>query len=185
MALRRSLGAAASAAALVFAFASCAPEPTAPAAAPNAGLIGGLLGTVGDVTGSLLSCNVTTAYSAAQDIGPAGGTLRVGPHALVVPPGALAQTVHISAYAPAGSTVRVQFQPEGLHFAAPTALRMSYQSCGLVPSLLLQIVYVDDSNDSVLEVLPSLTDVLTRTVTGKVSHFSSYALAYGFTGSGM
>lgn len=185
MSLRRSLGAAASAAALVLAFASCAPEPTAPVAAPSTGLIGGTLGTVGDATGSLLSCQVTTAYSAEQDIGPAGGTLRVGPHTLVVPAGALSQTVHISAYAPTGSTVRVQFQPQGLHFASPTKLTLSYQSCGLVPSLQLSVVYVDDSNDQILEVLPSLTDIFTRTVTGKVSHFSSYAIAYGFTQDGM
>ena len=68
----------------------------------------------------------------------------------------------------------------GLKFSQPTALTLSYRDCGLTGSLLgsvlLDVVYVDDKQ-SVLEILPSLNNLVGRTVTGRVDHFSGYALA--------
>ena len=169
------------AAALLFAFGfgSCTAADRAPtatsASAPRAP--GDLLGLDLNVAGlQLLSCKVTQSYSASKTIGPAGGSLKVGPHTLTVPAGALSQEVLISASAPAGQTVQVHFEPEGLRFALPTSLTMSYSQCGLVDGLLLRVVYVNDQQ-SILEVLPSIANLLNRTVTGKVGHFSNYALA--------
>lgn len=156
--------------------------PSAIAAAPAAGqqqLLGLPLGDVpliGGLAQGLLSCNVTRSYSASQTIGSAGGVLKVGPHTLVVPKGALAANTLISASAPSGGTVQVHFEPSGLRFATPTALTMSYQDCGLVQGLLVKVVYVD-SRSNILEVLTSLPNLLDRTVTAPVSHFSNYALA--------
>src|SRR2546430_14462801 len=45
----------------------------------------------------LLQCSVMPSQSVKQTIGPAGGTLKIGPHILVVPPGALATRVTIAA----------------------------------------------------------------------------------------
>ena len=156
--------------------------------APNASLLGGLLGgvtstvtgTLGGVTGGLISCNVRQTSYGAEWIGPSGGIVRVGPHALVIPSGALRSYTRITATAPKGNTVLVDFEPHGLKFAKPTALSLSYKECGLTGTLLggllLDVVYVDDSK-SILEVLPSLNDLLNQRVIGRVDHFSGYALA--------
>ncbi len=167
---------------------SCADDhapPTAPPVtqiAPDPSLIGDLLGgvtgTVGGLANSLglVSCNVRTTYSASAEIGPSGGVLWVGPHRLYVPPRALSETVRISAVAPRGNYVQVQFEPEGLEFQRPTMLSLSYQDCSLLSPFRLRIVYVDDSFD-ILEVLPTVTNVFTRTANAPVDHFSRYMLA--------
>lgn len=154
------------------------------AGTPNANLLGGLIdgltGTLGGVTGGLISCDVKeTTYGAAW-IGPSGGVVRVGPHALVIPRGALTSYTRIRGTAPKGKTVLVDFEPHGLKFAQSTALALSYKECGLTGTLLggllLDVVYVDD-RQSILEVLPSLNDLLNQRVIGRVDHFSGYALA--------
>jgi hypothetical protein len=164
--------------------ASCADDhapPTAPIA-PNPSLlgdvIGGVTGTVGDLADGLglVSCNVKKTYSASQVIGPNGGLLRIGPHQLYVPPKALKANVRISAEAPAGKYVQIAFEPQGLKFERKTALTMSYAECSLLSPLKLKIVYVNDRYE-ILEVLPTLTSVLTRTATAPVDHFSRYMLA--------
>lgn len=152
---------------------ACAPDaPTQPSASPNTDLIGSTTGTVN----GLVACSVTQSYSSSAKIGSAGGTLRVGPHTLVVPKNALGTTVKISATAPAGDIVQVHFEPAGLQFARSTSLSLSYEQCGLQLLPPLKIVYIDD-NRSVLEVLLSSINLLNQTVTGKVDHFSNYALA--------
>src|SRR5689334_21040526 len=84
---------------------------TPPPAPPQADLIGGVLRATG-----LVRCTPMPTATATQTIGSLGGVLRVGPHVLVVPPGALDQAVTITATAPSGNVNFVQFQPEGLHF---------------------------------------------------------------------
>jgi len=165
------------------------------AGAPDAALLGGLLGglgeTVGTLTGTvdgvlkttatgLISCNVSETRYGSAWVGPSGGVVRVGAHSLVIPRGALKSYTRITATAPKGSTVLVDFQPHGLKFEVPTALTLSYRECGLVGNLLgglvLDVVYVDDKQ-TILEILPSLNDLLGQRVTGRVDHFSGYALA--------
>lgn len=166
---------------------SCADNhapPTAPVApmAPNPSLlgdlVGGVTGTVGDLADGLglVSCNVRKTHSASQVIGPTGGVLKVGPHSLYVPPKALTQNVRISAVAPKGKYVQIKFEPEGLEFQRKTALTMSYAECSLLSPWHLKIVYVNDDLQ-ILEVLPTLVSVLTRTATAPVDHFSRYMLA--------
>ena len=156
--------------------------PAAPAMAPDPSLLGDLLGgvtgTVGDLANTLglASCDVRTTHTASAEIGPMGGVLWVGPHRLVVPPYALREKVRISAIAPKGPYVQIQFEPEGLEFRRSTLLSMSYAECGLLSPLHLRIVYVNDKLE-ILEVLPTLTSVLTRTANAPVDHFSRYMLA--------
>jgi hypothetical protein len=102
--------------------------------------------------------------------------LRVGPHSLYIPPGALRGVETITATAPAGRLVEVQFQPHGLQFERPATLTMSYRHCGLLGKILPRIVYADE-NRNILEVLLSLPNLLTRTVSAKTDHFSSYLVA--------
>jgi hypothetical protein len=167
---------------------SCADDhapPTAPAAAPiapNPSLLGdvvnGVTGVVGGTANSLglVSCDVKKTYTASATIGKSGGTLGIGPHRLTVPRNALNHDVRISAVAPKGRHVQIKFEPEGLEFRRPVALTMSYAECSLLSPLHLKIVYVNDQLE-ILEVLPTVTSVLTRTATAPVDHFSRYMLA--------
>ncbi|MGQ0715675.1 MAG: hypothetical protein ACT4PJ_18405 [Gemmatimonadaceae bacterium] len=166
---------------------SCADDsapPTAPVAqvTPEPSLIGDLLGTttntVGDLANSLslVSCNVTKTHRASAEIGPEGGTLKIGPHHLVIPPKALRKTVRIRAEAPKGEYVQIEFEPQGLEFRRSTSLTMSYAECSLLSPLSLKIVYVNDQLE-ILEVLPTLVNLLTQSATAPVDHFSRYMLA--------
>jgi hypothetical protein len=157
-------------------------EPVAPAIAPDPSilgdLVGGVTGTVGGLVDQLglVTCDVRTTHTASADIGVMGGTLWIGPHRLVVPPYALRERVRISAVAPKGQYVQIQFEPEGLQFRKPTLLTMSYSECSLLSPLRLKIVYVNDRLE-ILEVLPTVTSILTRTANAPVDHFSRYMLA--------
>lgn len=158
------------------------PSPAAPILPPTAtaDVVGGddddlVEGLLSPVTG-LLSCRTRVAYASSAVIGAAGGTLNVGPHQLIVPRNALRAPTRISASAPRGQYVEVQFQPEGLRFERPVAIALSYKHCGLVRGIFLKVVYVD-SQRSILQVLPSLPDLFNRRVFGKTDHFSGYMLA--------
>jgi hypothetical protein len=150
--------------------------PTGVAAAPQpqADLIGGLLGGTG-----LLSCSNLPYDSMTKVIGPAGGSLRVGPHSFFIPSGALGQQTTITMVLPTGQHVNaVRFKPAGLQFAKPTYLTMSYANCSLLGWLLPKhIAYVDD-NLNILYYLLALPNIFNQTVTGRVNHFSEYAMAW-------
>lgn len=126
----------------------------------------------------LLACSPLPEARSSATIGPDGGFLRVGPHTLIVPRGALTAPVEISAYAPSGRVNHVEFEPHGLEFERPAALTMSYANCDLLGSLLpKRIAYVDDAFN-VLEFLLSLDNLWTKRVTGRVDHFSDYVLSW-------
>ena len=56
---------------------------------------------------------------------------------------------------------------------------MSYANCSLLGSLLpKQVVYTSDDLLNILDVLKSLDDPLSQQVTGKLNHFSEYAVAW-------
>jgi hypothetical protein len=166
---------------------SCADDhrpPTAPPATitPDPSLIGDVVGGVTGVVGGvadglgLVSCNVQRTHTGSAEIGPRGGILRVGPHFLTVPRNALKEKVRISAVAPKGKYVQIRFEPHGLEFERKALLTMSYSECSLLSPLRLKIVYVNDQFE-ILEVLPTLTSLLTRTANAPVDHFSRYMLA--------
>jgi len=140
--------------------------------APNAGLLG-LAPSVG-----LLRCSPLAADSVTQTIGPDGGTLSVGTNRLTIPAGALAAPVTITAIAPSDTVNQVRFFPEGLTFASPALLTMSYANCGLLYGLVpKQIAYTTDDL-SILALLPSIDDLWRQRVTGSLQHFSTYAIAW-------
>jgi hypothetical protein len=115
-------------------------------------------------------------YNVSARIGPRGGRLELGDrNTLVFPPGALLKETTITAHVPAGHEAKVQFAPEGLSFAVPATLTMSYSAC-ITPTLGVMVVYL--RADTVTEVEPSVSNPRTQTVTATISHFSSYAVAY-------
>jgi len=150
---------------------------TAPQSAPprpQTSLIGGLLGAVG-----LLQCSNLPYASATQTIGYAGGTIRVGPHTLTVPVGALSAPVAITGELLTGYGVNaVRFRPAGLQFQRTAYLTMSYANCNLLGLLLpKQVAYVGD-NLNILSYLLSFDNLFASKVTGQVHHFSNYAVAW-------
>lgn len=136
-----------------------------------------LLGSLVQATG-LLSCSPLPYDSVTQTVGSAGGTIVVGAHSLSIPAGALDSAVAITAVAPSDTVNRVIFEPSGLVFQQPASLTMSYANCNLLGSSLPKnIAYVDGALD-ILYYLLSVDDPSTRTVTGRLEHFSEYAIAW-------
>ena len=159
---------------------SCADAPTtAPtqirddAAESNFHLLGWLLSQL-----DLLSCSTQTYDSVTQSVGAAGGTINVGGHKLVIPAGALSSTVSITAVTPAVNHREVQFQPHGLQFDKKATLTLSYSGCSLISQLIpKKIVYMDSALNP-LELILSLDIPLLKKVSGKIDHFSGYAVWY-------
>jgi len=112
-------------------------------------------------------------------IGPLGGTIKAGPHWLTVPPGAVLRPTAITMTAPTGQGVNaVKFKPVGLQFLTPAALNMSYANCSLLGILLPKRIAYTDDNLNIISYLLSLDNLLAKRVTGKVNHFSEYAVAW-------
>jgi len=155
---------------------SCLPDrsPTAPAIPPpDASLLGDLLSATG-----LLKCTPLPYARTTQVVGPAGGVIQVGPHTLLIPPGALLQNVTITAEAPSATVNSVRFTPQGLHFTVSAALTMSYSNCNLLGKILPKRIAYTDDNLNILSYLISLDNLFAKKVTGKLDHFSRYAVAW-------
>ena len=129
------------------------------------------------VTG-LVRCTPFSPSSVSRTIGPLGGALAVGPHRLFIPPGALDAPVEITAIAPADTVNRIRFEPQGLTFQRPALLTMTYANCGALASLVpKRIAYTSDAL-AIVELLPTVDVLATRTVSGRLEHFSDYAIAW-------
>lgn len=190
--------------AVAIALSGCSPDssisaPSSPAPAPRALLgldplvtgltgtlstttsgvpvVGGLVSTVDDVVSGLLTtCSPLSQTTSSKYIGPYGGSLTIGDHQLVIPPGALSQYVLISGTRQGGSIAEVDFQPHGLRFAKPATLRLSYGNCKVSSGSVQRIVYVDDAK-KILETPASLDDQRNDAVSAVINHFSGYAVA--------
>ncbi len=150
----------------------CDRSPTA--TAPNA-IAPALLGNLAK-TGGLLPCKPLGYDSVSRTIGPAGGVLKISKHNLVVPAGALTTVVRITAVAPSDTVNRVELRPEGLTFSQPARLTMYYGNCELI-SQSKQIAYTNDSL-AILQYVPTIDSQTAKLVTGQLSHFSNYAIAW-------
>lgn len=126
----------------------------------------------------LLQCAPQPYDSTTQTIGPEGGSIQAGSNVLWIPAGALADSVAITMIAPSDTVNRVQFQPEGLQFASPAWLTMGYANCSLLGQLVpKRIAYTTDAL-TILEYLLSFDNFFAQRVTGRLSHFSNYAIAW-------
>ena len=177
-------------AAIVLAIVSACVSADSPSAPPppQVSLLGGVVetttSTLESTTNTLTStvekllspfpCSTPGYGTVSRTIGVAGGTVVIGPHTLSIPPYALSRNTTITATAPAGRMLRIDFEPEGLRFARPTVLTMSYRACANPPALP-RVVYIDDDLN-LLEVLPSVNSLFTQSVTAKLNHFSGYAV---------
>jgi len=144
-----------------------------PEAAPRADLFG-----PSTPLGGLVACRMSTPASASETIGPDGGTIEVGPHVLRILPGALTSDVTITATVPADTVVRVDLQPEGLQFERPVYLTLSYADCGLVRSFLPKRIAFTTVDLDIISYLLSFDNLFAQRVTGRLEHFSTYAVAW-------
>ena len=153
-------------------------EPSAPAQMTSDDqqslLLGGIINGVTNL--NLLSCSAQPRVVVTKVVGTAGGTIVVGTHRLVIPAGALSRSYTIRAEQVTGRVNSVRFAPEGLAFAKPAKLTLSYSNCS--PLLLIKRVVYTDELLRILELIPSLDDLRNRTVTGDIRHFSRYAVAW-------
>lgn len=140
------------------------------------GLVSGL---VSSATG-LLSCQAQPYLRAEKIIGPAGGTLVIGEHRLVVPRGALEERVRITAERPSDEVVSVRLHPEGLEFDDdhPARLTLDYNHCGLVHNLIPKRIAYTTERLRIISLLKSVDNLLRRRVSAELEHFSRYAVAY-------
>lgn len=147
--------------------------PLGPAAAGK-----GSAPLLGEYLPTLLACTPMAGDSVTQVIGPEGGTLYVGPHVLHVPEGALDTAVTITAVAPSDTVNRILFSPHGLTLAESAWLTMSYANCAPVTWLLpKRIAYTTDLLE-IIELLVSFDNPFSKRVTGRLDHFSTYAVAW-------
>ena len=156
---------------------SSTPEAsTAPA--PSALLEPILNSTLQTVLGSLqlLTCSTQPYAQTTVVVGPAGGTITVGAHKLVIPAGALSARVTITAEQVSGTVNSVRFKPDGLQFAKPAARKLSNGSC-LLRELPQKVGYTNEQL-KILQLMPSVDQQSKQSVTGSINHFSRYAVAY-------
>jgi hypothetical protein len=95
---------------------------------------------------------------------------------LEIPRGALSKNVRIKAEQIRGGTSSVRFSPEGLRFAKPARLLLSYRDCASV-KLPKRVAYTNELL-RILELPLSQDYPKYEYVTGAIDHFSRYAVAY-------
>lgn len=145
--------------------------PVAPSAEPPSQLLGSLLSLT-----DLLTCTAQPYAATTRVVGREGGVVVVGNHVLAIPEGALRERVTIKAEQMPGSVNSVRLSPEGLRFAKPAQLTMSYRNCVLV-LFPKRIAYTTELL-KVLELLPTRDLFGPKVVTSPIDHFSRYVVAY-------
>ena len=126
---------------------------------------------------ALLRCPPQRYEGKTAIVGPAGGTLWIGDHVLLIPKNALAQEELIVAEAMPTSLVELKFQPEGLLFQQPAKLSLSYKGCEIPTGFDMRLAYLGTGNE-VLELPPSWDWKSYWRILGEIRHFSRYAVAY-------
>ena len=122
-------------------------------------------------------CETRRTVNTVGVFGPQGGTLLFGTSRLIIPGGALRDTVTISATIPGGDNTRVEFRPQGLRFAKPAGLRLDTSGCSLDGQQPPTVVYLSETGE-VLETIPAVYDPHWHTIAAPIWHFSGYAIAF-------
>jgi hypothetical protein len=150
-------------------------SPIDGAAAAKGGVVPGSVGGPGLLVGNgrFKGCTPTDAQVGTAMIGPSGGELLVGTHRLIVPPGALTQTVQITGTAPSSATPTIYLEPHGLQFKKSAGLILDASNCTDVPPL----VYINEIGVASAPIL-AIYSTLWRTVAVPIDHFSGYAVAF-------
>ena len=180
-------------------FAACSSEPTsgptsplaAPAGAPSADLLGGttqaVTQTLTAVTGVQRNTPLASSITVTKTIGSLGGTLSI-PLAgvtVTVPAGALSSATVITMTARAGSLLAYDFAPHGITFAKPLVFTQSLAGTNASLVTAPQLGYYSDpsllnsTGGMVSELISGTVNLVTRTFTSSIQHFSGYMMACG------
>ncbi len=125
----------------------------------------------------LIQCQPQRYQGEVRIIGPAGGTVKFGPHHLRVPAGALDHWVVITGEIEVSWHVMADLSPQGLTFAAPAILELTFEEC-LGNTNTVQIAYVDDNLDIISFPDTPSGETSSDKVRAELWHFSKYAVAY-------
>jgi len=124
-------------------------------------------------TSQLLGCAQRDAQYGAADIGPKGGVLIVGRNWLIIPPGALRKTIHVTGYVPTDTSITIHLEPHGLRFQKPAGLILDASTCTNVPN----VIYLDEQG-VVAERIRAVYSTWWHTIAAPIDHFSNYAIAF-------
>lgn len=161
----------------------CGGDPVSLSPPAPPGTAASLSGGVATANGnSVLSfhatnCETERTANASGVFGPQGGTLIFGTSRLIIPGGALRETVTITATIPDGDNKRVEFQPHGLQFAKPAGLLLDTSGCSMDGQLAPNVWYLSETG-VVLETIPASYDPHWHTIAAAIWHFSGYAIAF-------
>ncbi len=130
----------------------------------------------------LVQCDSAAPVAGSADIGPQGGRIVVGHNRLIVPAGALTETVHITLTVPGDGEALIALAPTGLEFLKQVRLVFDVRGCDLRPPRGARVlspwaVYVDEDG-SIEEWLPAWPNYWAHTVSTAIRHFSGYGLAW-------
>jgi hypothetical protein len=131
-----------------------------------------------------LACPSGEERSVRAEIGPNGGTVALGGHAVFFPPGAVREPVQVTLSVPASPHVELDVRVNGrehYRLARPVLVTMSYDRCGvLFPAGGRKTVwYYDRSTERLLEEMPTLDNPATRSVSFVTNHFSGWVIITG------
>ncbi len=122
----------------------------------------------------LKGCTPRDPQYGTATVGPSGGELDIGPHRLVVPPGALQQTVEISGtVVEDAATPTIDLEPHGLQFKKPAGLILDASNCTDVPD----VVYINEIG-VVSDPIAAVYSNWWHTIAAPIDHFSGYAVAF-------
>ena len=127
---------------------------------------------------TIARCPSPSQANVSAKIGSAGGTLVIGSHSLVIPPGALSKDVVITAKTGGSAGNAIEFGPAGLRFNTYARLNVSVANCTGWGLLRLPMIVFTDALLKILELEPSVLDNRNKIVVGWIWHFSRYAVAY-------
>jgi hypothetical protein len=124
----------------------------------------------------LLVCGAHDGATTSVWVGTSGASIQVGNDRLIIPGGALSDSTLITATIPTDTLADIQFEPHGLHFNKDVVLVLSTSGCNVGTQAPSHVDYLDNDGN-VLETLDGTFHGGSHTVTTKIHHFSSYAIA--------
>ncbi|MEO5868727.1 MAG: hypothetical protein ABIT91_02630 [Gemmatimonadaceae bacterium] len=123
------------------------------------------------------TCATRVSASNSGVFGPAGGTLAFGTSRLIIPPGALRDTVTISATISDGNANRVELEPHGLVFFKAAGLQLDTAGCDMADGPAPNVVYLSETGE-IIETIEAVYDPRWHTIAASIWHFSGYAIAF-------
>ena len=116
-------------------------------------------------------------YTEAVISAETGGRLELLDVMLEVPPGAVPNDTTFSVFIPDDAVFYNEFGTDGLAFDVPVRVTMSYRDANLtgVDETSIRIGYFNEETGAIEDVQCQV-DLLRRTVTAELTHFSAYGL---------